>query len=128
MKLVAALVVVLALAQAAPPRPATPDIAAAATRYASGDHSPPVAPLPAGRLTTGQLMAGLDAWSTAGDAAKLPQRQIIAATFALEVIWRATRDSWLSMQREGSDPFGRVTPSDPARTSFISPLAPGHIG
>ena len=121
-------VAMVMLAQASPPQPPLPDIAAAAARYEKGEHAAALAMLSGSRLTAGALMAGLDRWVTAGDAATISRRQIVAATLGLDTVWTATRALWLNHQRANLDPWGRVTPSEPERTGISNFVAQSHIG
>jgi tetratricopeptide (TPR) repeat protein len=102
-------------------------IAAAADRYASGDHDGAVAALgktPA--LKVAQLTAGLEHWIAAAEPAQRGERARLAAAFALEVVWRSKVPTF-GPARQNLDPHGRVLPREPDRVLVSSLLALGYI-
>jgi len=93
-------------------------VADAVARYASGDFDGAVRDLDTGQLTATALTRSLDDWIAGGDAASQPRRRLVAAAFALDANWAATRtpqNEWLTP----GDVWGRVTPHDPDRWRFV---------
>jgi tetratricopeptide (TPR) repeat protein len=64
-------------------------------------------------LVCGPVLA-LDEWIAAGEAPSRVRRRLVAAAFALDAVWAATRTPW-NARRDNADPWQRVTPNEPAR-------------
>jgi hypothetical protein len=70
--------------------PTRDDIQRALDRYSAGHHDAAIASVD--RLTTaGALRVAAEQWIQAGDASTRARRQRVAAAFALEAVWAATR-------------------------------------
>jgi tetratricopeptide (TPR) repeat protein len=91
----------------------------AVERYASGDFDTAVRGFVTAQLTATAFTRALDDWvAAAGDAAQQARRRLIAAAFALDANWAATR--WFHNDRQPNrDSWGHVSPHDPARWQFV---------
>jgi tetratricopeptide (TPR) repeat protein len=68
-------------------------------------------------LTVAQFTGALDEWIATGDSPSRVQRRLVAAAFALDAVWAATRTPW-NARRDNADPWQRVTPNEPARVQL----------
>ena len=92
-------------------------VRAAVTRYAAGDATA-VRSLDASRIMVRALTVDLDQWIEEAPREAQAHRRAIAAAFALDASWAATRH----LRNEQSAPldlYGRVQPDDPARWSIL---------
>jgi hypothetical protein len=103
----------VAAALAVTPVSATPQgqtsIHSAVTRYARGDFDAAATTVETTRLTVTHFTEALDAWIVAGDPAGESRRRRVAAVFALDTSWRATRTAENFLLRH-SDPWRRHPP------------------
>jgi hypothetical protein len=105
------LVIGLSLSAATSPAGQDP-IRTAVETYVAGNRDRAVGALNARALTAGDLINELNAWSTAAGTTAEPRRRIIAAAFALDAVWTATRplpsnQGWLTV---GSGARGERAP------------------
>jgi len=103
-----------------PQAPASPrlSVTAAVARYAGGDFDAAVRDLGTAGLTATAFTRSLDDWIAGGDAAAQPRRRLVAAAFALDANWAATR-TVQNHHLSNWDAWGRVTPHDPDRWTFV---------
>ena len=97
-------------------------VAAAVERYASGDFDSAVRDLDIRSLTATAFTRSLDDWISAGDSASQPRRRLVAAAFALDANWAATRNL-VNDYLPNWDSWGRMTPHDPSRWHFTLHLS-----
>jgi hypothetical protein len=125
-----AVLILLLLAAATAPTPAQtadPIAAAAADRYARGDHDGAVAALRKSRsLKVAELTTGLEHWIAAAEPGQRDTRRRFAAVFALDIVWQSKVPTF-GHARTNLDPHGRVRPREPERVTVGSLLALGYI-
>jgi len=90
----------------------------AVARYARGDFETGVRDLDTSALKVAPFTRALDEWIADGDPETRPRRRIVAAAFALDATWAATRTEanahWLG------DGSGRNPPISPERETLVS--------
>jgi tetratricopeptide (TPR) repeat protein len=103
-------------------RQASLTVKEAVAAYTGRDFARAVSDLNTQRLTVTSFTTELDSWIAAGDPATASRRKIVAAAFALDAVWVATRNLNNALRANG-DPWKRVTPNHPDKvviTSFVS--------
>ena len=89
----------------------------AVTQYSRGAHDAAVRNLETQGLKVAPFTRALDEWITAADSVARRPRRLVAAAFALDVSWTATRAFWNRAQ-VNADPRNRTPPIEPERESL----------
>src|SRR6185436_8912145 len=90
--------------------------------YAQGNHTGAIRDVNTQRVTVTVFTNALDTWIASGDAATLSRRKLVAAAFALDAVWSATRTPW-NNEHANYDIWERSTPREPERVSVERCLA-----
>jgi tetratricopeptide (TPR) repeat protein len=98
----------------------------AVTLYARGDFTIAVRDLYTPGLKVAPFTRALDAWIAAGDPASEPRRRLVAAAFALDSDWAATRE-FLNARVPNRDPWKQRSPDDPERVELASFDSQGRV-
>src|SRR5436190_2678237 len=94
--------------------------------YARGDFSAAVRDLDTKGLKVAVFTRALDEWIAAGDVDARQQRGKVAAAFALDADWAATRTIWNHYQRPG-DSATRIPPVAPERELLSQSSSQGLV-
>jgi tetratricopeptide (TPR) repeat protein len=105
----------------AQPGPRSLSVADLLDQYSRGAFGLAVDSLDATSLNVGALTAGADRWIEAGGALARPRRRMVAAAFALEVVWAATRrgDNADSLVWDGSGSPASLSSRQQASIAFF---------
>lgn len=89
----------------------------AVARYGRGDFDAAISSFETTRLTVTHFTQALDAWIAAGEPAAVAHRHRVAAAFALDTSWRATR-TFANLRMSSGDPSRRHPPVHPDRDTL----------
>lgn len=108
------------------PQPGPLTVQIAVARYASGDFAAAVRDLDTRDLKVAPFTRALDEWIATGDPASEPRRRRIAAAFALDEVWGATRGVLWAIQ-VNRDPWNNTNADTPDRALLTSSLSQPHV-
>lgn len=105
---------------------ADPPVADALDRYEAGDFAAAVQMLADGRMRAGSFLPQCDAWIAASQPAEHVRRQIVAAAFAIDLVWTTTQNPSVTGFRR-LDYDQAPVKSDPALSPLFFPTAIGAV-
>jgi hypothetical protein len=123
--LVAAAAVVTASSAQSEKPSASLSVLDAVSLYARGDFDTAVRGLDTRELKVAPFTRALDGWIAAGDPAVAPRRRLVAAAFALDVVWAATRV--LKTLDVNHDPWNSSTADAPDRALLMWSVSQPHV-
>ena len=86
--------------------------------YARGEFSAAIRALDTQRLKVAPFTRALDEWITEGGSTARQERRLVAAAFALDATWEATRGFFWNRAQVNVDPRNRTPPIEPDRESL----------